>query len=66
MKAGDVITAVNGQDVSDPMELRREVGRTDEGKATDLSVVRDKKTLTLKVEPAEASKPSRPRVRRTV
>jgi serine protease Do len=66
VKAGDIITAVNGQDVSDPMELRREVGKTDEGRATDLSVVRDKKTLTLKVEPAEASKPSRPRVRRTV
>ena len=65
MKAGDVITAVNGQEVSDPMELRREVGKVDDGKATDLSVMRDRKTLTLKVEP-EAARKTAPRVKRTV
>lgn len=65
VKAGDVITAVNGQAVTDPMELRREVGRVEGGKATDLSVTRDKKALTLKVEPGEL-KSKTPRVRRTV
>jgi serine protease Do len=65
VKAGDVITAVNGQAISDAGELRREVAKADEGKGADLSVVRDKKPLTLKVTP-DAAKTTRPRVRRTV
>ena len=50
MKAGDVITAVNGQAIADPDELRREVAKVEDGKTADLAVTRDKKALTLKVE----------------
>jgi predicted metalloprotease with PDZ domain len=52
IKAGDVITAVNGQGITDPAELRREVAKVEDGKTADLAVTRDKKTLTLKVEVA--------------
>ncbi len=50
VKAGDVITAVNGQAITDPGELRREVAKVDDGKTADLAVTRDKKALTVKVE----------------
>jgi S1-C subfamily serine protease len=50
IKAGDVITAVNGQAIAEPGELRREVAKVEDGKTADLSVTRDKKPLTLKVE----------------
>ena len=50
VKAGDVITAVNGQAITDPAELRREVAKVEDGKTADLTVTRDKKPLTLKVE----------------
>jgi membrane-associated protease RseP (regulator of RpoE activity) len=65
VKAGDVITAVNGRNVTDPNELRSEVGKVEEGKGADLTVIRDKKTLTLKVE-TDAAKRTERRVRRTV
>jgi serine protease Do len=50
VKAGDVITAVNGAVITDPGELRKEVAKVEDGKTADLSVTRDKKPLTLKVE----------------
>jgi S1-C subfamily serine protease len=50
VKAGDVITAVNGQAITEPGELRREVAKVEDGKTADLAVTRDKKGLTLKVE----------------
>lgn len=50
VKAGDVITAVNGTAIEDPAELRREVAKVEDGKTAELSVTRDKKALTLKVE----------------
>jgi serine protease Do len=50
VKAGDVITAVNGQAISDPSDLRKEVAKVEDGKTADLAVTRDKKPLTLKVE----------------
>ena len=50
IKAGDVITAVNGQAITEPGELRREVAKVEDGKTAELSVTRDKKPLTLKVE----------------
>ena len=50
IKAGDVITAVNGQAITDPGELRREVAKVEDGKSADLAVTRDKKALTLKVD----------------
>jgi membrane-associated protease RseP (regulator of RpoE activity) len=50
VKAGDVITPVNGQAITDPSELRKEVAKVEDGKTADLAVTRDKKPLTLKVE----------------
>ena len=50
VKAGDVITAVNGQAITEATELRREVAKVEDGKTADLAVTRDKKPLTLKVE----------------
>ena len=50
IKAGDVITAVNGQAITEPGELRRGVAKVEDGKTAELSVTRDKKPLTLKVE----------------
>jgi membrane-associated protease RseP (regulator of RpoE activity) len=68
VKAGDVITAVNGQPVRDAGELRRQiVDATDDGatKEVTLSVTRDKKPITLKAT-IDDSQSSRPRVRRVV
>lgn len=50
IKAGDVITAVNGQAINESGELRREVAKVEDGKTAELSVTRDKKPLTLTVE----------------
>ena len=36
IKAGDVITAVNGQAITEPGELRREVAKVEDGKTADL------------------------------
>lgn len=53
LKAGDVITAVNGATVEDSAELRRRMDRIDDGEEFTVSVMREKKALTLKgkVEP---------------
>lgn len=48
LKAGDVVTSVNGVNVRRPAELRREVQRLDRGAEFTIDVVREKKALTLK------------------
>lgn len=48
VKAGDVITSVNGASVSDPADLRRQIQRLDTGEEFTLGIVRDKKSMTLK------------------
>jgi serine protease Do len=73
VKAGDVITAVNGRAVKDAGDLRREIVDATEGDAKDakdakeitLNVTRDKKPITLKAT-LEDPQPARPRVRRVV
>lgn len=67
VKAGDVITAVNGKLVKDAGELRREIADATDGDAKEvtLNVTRDKKPLTLKAT-IEDPQPQRPRVRRVV
>ena len=71
VKAGDVITAVNGKAVKDAGELRREIADAIEGegdakpKDITLNVTRDKKPMTLKAT-IEDPQPPRPRVRRVV
>ena len=47
-KAGDVVTALNGSEVSDPADLRRRTQRLQNGDEFTADVVRDKKALTLK------------------
>jgi serine protease Do len=71
VKAGDVITAVNGKAVKDAGELRHEIADAIEGegdakpKEITLNVTRDKKAITLKAT-IEDPQPARPRVRRVV
>ena len=70
VKAGDVITAVNGKAVKDAADLRRQISDATEDDAKDakevtLSVTRDKKPITLKATIEDPEK-VRPRVRRVV
>jgi serine protease Do len=67
VKAGDVITAVNGNAVRDAGELRRQIADATEGatKEVTLSVTRDKKPITLKAT-IDDPETRRPRVRRIV
>jgi serine protease Do len=48
VKAGDVITAFNGETVSTSADLRRQAQRLESSGDYTLAVVRDKKALTLK------------------
>ena len=66
VKAGDVITAVNGAVVEDPAELRREVAKVEDGKAAELSITRDKKPLTLKVDVAQRDRTVERKTRRSL
>ncbi|UCI06754.1 Do family serine endopeptidase [Mesorhizobium sp. B1-1-8] len=48
--AGDVITQVDGKDVASPKELARLIGAYPPGKSVDVTVLRDGKTETVKVD----------------
>jgi serine protease Do len=48
LRAGDVITSLNGGTVSTTTDLRRRIQRLEGGDEFTIVVVRDKKTLTLK------------------
>jgi serine protease Do len=48
VKAGDVITSLNGTDVATPSDLRRRVQRLQDGDEFTVGVVRNKQSLTLK------------------
>ena len=48
LKAGDVITSLNGATVANSAELRRRLARLESGEEFTLGVVRDKKPVTLK------------------
>jgi S1-C subfamily serine protease len=48
LKAGDVITNVDGATIQTPSDLRRRLQRLEAGDEFTLGVVRDKKSLTLK------------------
>ena len=48
IKAGDVITSVNGSAVDDPAELRRRLLAIDAGEEFTIEVMRDRKPQTLK------------------
>ena len=59
VKAGDVITSLNGATVGSASELRRRIQRLPNGEKITLGVMRDKKSVTLK------GKVEQPRNRRT-
>jgi len=58
VRAGDVLTAVNGQTVSSSADITRAL-RENRGETVDLAVTRDKKSLSLKATiPARSRNPS--------
>jgi serine protease Do len=57
--AGDVITAVDGKDVESPKELARVIGSLEPGKPVEVSVWRDGKSETLKVDLGELPAPEK-------
>lgn len=58
IKAGDVITAFNGSDVTSPSDLRRRIQSLHDGDEFTVGIVRDKKPTTLKGK-AETVRPRR-------
>jgi serine protease Do len=48
LKAGDVVTSINGSDVTSPSDLRRRTQRLQNGDDFTVGVMRDRKPLTLK------------------
>ena len=48
VKAGDVITTLNGSSVTSPADLRQRASRLNDGDELSIGVVRDKKAVTLK------------------
>ncbi|MEE9442230.1 MAG: PDZ domain-containing protein [candidate division Zixibacteria bacterium] len=53
IKAGDVITGVDGEDVNSTDELREIIGAMEEGDRAEISYLRDKRERTVTVEIAE-------------
>jgi len=64
VKAGDVISTVNGSSVANASELRRRLSSVDPGDEFTLDIVRDKRTMTLKGKFENA--PERRRTTRTI
>jgi serine protease Do len=62
IKAGDVITKVNGETVEDTSDVRRELRRVEAGKEFQVDLVRERKPLSLKVtiEPQASKRPGTP------
>lgn len=56
LKAGDVLTEVDGKQIDDASDLVRGLGSKDEGEVT-LTVVRDKQRRTLRVTPEKRQTP---------
>ena len=64
LKAGDVITTVNGSTVGSSSELRRRLSSADPGEEFSLGIIRDKRAMTLKGK--FENPPDRRRTTRTV
>ena len=65
LRAGDVITAIDGTAVDDLGALRRQLARLEPGAAFDITVVRDRAETSLTAEPPqEEEEEERPRSRR--
>jgi S1-C subfamily serine protease len=66
LRAGDVITSVNGKPVSHVRQLREELTGATEGKALKIGLLRNKNAMTLDVQlPARVKKEIRQRTERT-
>jgi S1-C subfamily serine protease len=60
LKAGDVITTINGRTVENRHDVAQELREaTADGKEVEIGVLRDKKSLTLKAQVPEARRPVR-------
>ena len=59
IKAGDVITSINGRTVEQPSQVIEAVRAAQAGSSVELKVVRDKKELTLKATLAERTRVNR-------
>jgi C-terminal processing protease CtpA/Prc len=69
IKAGDVITTVDGASVDDTAELRRRLLKDEEAQEATIGLVRDRKSMSVKVtfdEPQGGEKPKAPASRRRV
>ena len=58
VKAGDVITSVNGHSITSPQDVINEVRNVQAGGAIDLKITRDRKELSLKATIPERRRPS--------
>jgi serine protease Do len=59
LKAGDVVTAVNGRGVAAASDLTRELRDAQSGSALELRVTRDRKEITVKITVPERRVPTR-------
>jgi S1-C subfamily serine protease len=57
VKAGDVITSVNGHAITSPQEVVNEVRDVQAGGALELKITRDHKELSLKATIPERRRP---------
>lgn len=64
LRAGDVITAVDGNSVDDLTALRRRLARLESDAGFDITVVRDRAETSLTVEPTQEEEQEPPRPRR--
>jgi len=63
LKAGDVITNFNGSTINDPQDMRRRIQSLNDGDEFTVTVMRDRKPVTLK---GKAESPERRRPSRTI
>jgi serine protease Do len=60
LKAGDVITTINGRTVENPREVSQELRDAgNDGKEVEIGILRDKKAMTLKAQIPEGRRPVR-------
>jgi len=58
LKAGDVITSVNGRTVDAPRDVTQELRSGEAGKDVEVAILRDKKSLTLKAQLPARTRPA--------
>jgi len=63
LKAGDVITNFNGSTINNPQDMRRRIQSLNDGDEFTVTVMRDRKPVTLK---GKAESPERRRTSRTI